>query len=163
MGQVVKNKSFVVVCKATTNSMGFILMEIWFVTFVAGMLESCAADQPWERFSCCRRQRCLQKNRSVDDRRETTTLLGSTDYIFKYRWRKTCFSQLLQCWGQNHCGCAWLWCGSEAVVPTACSPASPSKRVAAKTCPTTWLSFPTWWSTMIRTLQPVKWRWVLQV
>lgn len=69
-------------------------------------------------------------------------------------------NQASQCWCQDHCGCAWLWYGWEAAVPTACLPASPSKCIGAWGCPTTWPSFPTWWSTTTRISQPVIWRWV---
>lgn len=70
-------------------------------------------------------------------------------------------NQLPQCCCQDHCGCAWLWHGWEAAVPTVYLLASPSKSIGAWGCPTTWPSFPIWWSTTTRILQLVIWRWVL--
>lgn len=80
--------------------------------------------------------------------------------IFSTQSQKETDSQLSPCC--DHCGCVWLWCGWEAPVPTACLPASPFECIGAWGCPTTWLSFPTWWTTTTRTSQPLLWRWDLK-
>lgn len=70
-------------------------------------------------------------------------------------------THLLQCWCQDHCVCVWYWYGWEAALLTASLPVSPLECIGVWVCPTTWPSFQTWWSTMIRILQQVIWRWVL--
>lgn len=66
-----------------------------------------------------------------------------------------------QCWCQDHCGCAWHWCGWEAVMPTACLRVSLSECIGAWRRPTTWPSSPTWWATMIRISHTTACRWAL--
>lgn len=144
-------------------------------TLFSGSCDSCLcprsyADQRWESCVCC----------SAQSNTEMTTggvkcgwhcELGSSTlgprYCSHQAKKKPAAlftdSQLSPCWCRDHCGCVWLWCGWEAAVPTACLPASPFECIGALGCPTTWLSFPTWWTTTTRTSQLLLWRWDLKM